>query len=229
MVLDQREKTDPLNLVETKLGKFNNLPNQICLIDFFSQIINREEYSNLLTKIRTSKNLYLNISKIHGQTHADNVSLFATYIALCEGISQSDISLLQEAAIYHDIGRISDYDDNNHGELGAIKYLKMVSPNNEVAFLIESHATKLELNDLANKYKILTSRRRTLFSLVNIIRDADALDRTRFRLTKPSNNLDISYLKTNSSQKIIRAALELNYIIYANYIKSLNNQSGKQR
>ena len=224
---------DPLGLIANKMGNFGNLPKQVSILEFFKSVSESEFYEYLINKISSREDLYLNLSAIHGETHANNVSLFSLYIANRKGLNEVDIKTLIEAAIYHDIGRESDHNDKNHGVFGAIKYGTKVSPpqgvsSNEVRFLIDAHAlTNLnDINVLFDRYEIAIEDRERLYIMATIIRDADALDRTRFRLLDPTNNLDVSYLVNNESKEIIESCLRLNYIIYQDYVLEQSKQRG---
>lgn len=229
--IEVEEKTNPLNLLESKLKNYGTLPEQISITDFYSQVLNLPQYSYLIQKIASKEKLYLNESKIHGENHSNNVTLFATYIATLSNIQERDIKTIIEAAIYHDIGRVNDNFDYNHGTLGAVKYgAKISCPNdisvNEVKFLIEAHAlSKVEdINLLFNRYQIPEKEQERLYQMATILRDADALDRTRFQLLNPTNNLKPEYLTHDISKKIIESCQRLNYIIYQDYVKSNQHQ-----
>lgn len=229
--IEVEEKTNPLNLLESKLKNYGTLPQQISITDFYSQVLNLPQYSYLIQKIASKEKLYLNESKIHGENHSNNVTLFATYIATLSNIQERDIKTIIEAAIYHDIGRVNDNFDYNHGTLGAVKYgAKISCPNdisvNEVKFLIEAHAlAKVEdINLLFNRYQIPEKEQKRLYQMATILRDADALDRTRFQLLNPTNNLKPEYLTHDISKKMIESCQRLNYIIYQDYVKSNQNQ-----
>lgn len=231
--IDVNEKMDPLGFIANKMDNFGHLPKQVSILEFFKSVSESEYYEYLINKISSREDLYLNLSAIHGETHANNVSLFSLYIANRKGLNEFDIKTLIEAAVYHDIGRESDHNDKNHGVFGAIKYgTKVVPPqgvsSNEVRFLIDAHAlTSLnDINVLYDRYEIPVEDRERLYIMSTIIRDADALDRTRFRLLDPTNNLDVSYLVNNESKEIIESCLRLNYIIYQDYVLEQSKQRG---
>ena len=232
--IDVDEKMDPLNLVSRKMNNFGVVPQQISILDFFKFVSESEYYQYLINKISSKKNLYLNLSTIHGETHANNVSLFVLYLATKLDLDDRDTKTLIEAAIYHDIGRISDSRSDNHGTLGALKYGSNVNcpsdiSSDEVKFLIEAHALKdlSNIEILFNRYKIRVDEWGRLMKMVNIIRDADALDRTRFRLLEPTNNLDINRLVYIESKEIVESCQRLNYIIYQDYIAEQQKKQQK--
>ncbi len=225
--LDVPEKTDPLNLISVKMKAYGDLPPQISLLDFYKLVNKMPLYSYLKEQIAASQNLYLTTSAIHGATHANNVTLFATFIASSIGLTDHDIKTIIESSIYHDIGRIDDNNNKSHGRLGAIKYGTLVeSPSDinkeEVQFLIEAHAARTfaDVKEMLVAYHFPESDYERLLKMAAVIRDADALDRTRFRLNQKDNNLKTDYLCYDISKKMIEACQRLNYIIYEDFIKT---------
>lgn len=223
--IDVEKATDPLGLVNEKMKQYTDLPKQMSLIEFYSKIVKMPCYEYLNKKIAGREDLYLNMSEIHGATHANNVSLFAAFIATMMQMSDRDIKTIIEAAIYHDIGRTNDGKNFNHGKIGAIKYSTNVKcPKdikvNEVQLLIEAHAVKTpnDIYNLLDQYNIVGEDRNRLYQMATVIRDADALDRTRFKLLEKYNNLKANYLINPISKEIIESVQRLNYIIYKDYI-----------
>ncbi len=223
--IDAEKATDPLGLVSEKMKQYTNLPKQMSLIEFYSKIVKMPCYEYLNKKIAGREELYLNMSEIHGATHANNVSLFAAFIATMMQMSDRDIKTIIEAAIYHDIGRTNDNKNFNHGKLGAIKYSTSVKcpkdiKMNEVQLLIEAHAVKTpnDVYNLLDQYNIVGEDRDRLYRMATVIRDADALDRTRFKLLEKYNNLKVDYLINPISKEIIESVQRLNYIIYKDYV-----------
>lgn len=221
------EVTDPLNLIEEKMKTYASLPKQLSINEFYSQVVKMPYYSYLIEHLDVKEKLYLDMSEVHGETHANNVSLFSMFIATSLGLSQQDIKTIIEAAIYHDIGRISDNNSSHHGSLGAIKYSTKVScPSNisvnEVKFLIEAHALPsiTEIKKLFERYSIPKEEQGRLYQMATIIRDADALDRTRFKLIENTNNLKSEFLVHDISKQLIEASQRLNNIIYKDFINS---------
>lgn len=231
--IDVVEKTDPFNLVAAKMREFTDLPKQVSIIEFFKYVNNSNLYEYLIDKIDSRENLYLNLSDIHGETHANNVSLFALYIASRKQLGDMDTKILLEASLYHDIGRLSDHNDKHHGVYGALKYGTNVNvpedvSGNEVKFLIEAHALSNlnDINSLFERYEISEADKDRLYLLATILRDADALDRTRFRLLESSNNLNPNLLVNIESKEIVESCLRLNYIVYQEYIAKKLEEKG---
>ena len=71
---------------------------------------------------------------------------------------------------------------------------------------------------LFNKYNFDDNDKERLYRMATVIRDADALDRTRFCLFSEENNLKAEFLVNDVSKKIIESCQRLNYIIYQDYI-----------
>ncbi len=232
--IDTEEKTDPLGLISSKLAKYGDLPKQLSIMEFFKLVEQMPNYDYLKAKIASRENLYLEMSPIHGATHANNVSLFATFIANNIGLNETDVKTIIEASIYHDIGRIDDHNSYQHGRLGAIKYAAKVNcprhiKDYEVKFLIEAHALHhlSDIQELFNRYQIPPEEQARLFKMATVIRDADALDRTRFCLLENRNNLQADFLVNPISKQIIEAAQRLNYVIYQEYVQSQLKENQK--
>lgn len=148
----------------------------------------------------------------HGIDHAERVLLFAAYIGMKEKLSAGEMSLLIESSKWHDCGRVDVRTDTNHAQVSAEKVTNFLSENysssdqNMIQAAIELHELDevKYFDDICNKYKIPEYKRDSLSKITNILKDADALDRTRF-----FGNLDPNFLRTNTSQNLIKAAFQL--------------------
>jgi len=87
-----------------------------------------------------------------------------------------------DAAVYHDIGRNTDGEDDTHGERSYLIYKKVVGENRVVKFLIENHCKDDETakSILESTFKN-KKKRQQVWGLYTVMKDADALDRVRFR------------------------------------------------
>jgi len=146
---------------------------------------------------------------IHALSHTKRVLLLSLILAHLEQLSGQDRDLICQAAIYHDIGRVTDGYDTGHG---IASYRKMAGkgllervPAEEhetIRFIIEKHAvadkaalkqlSKYDLNDIEHTLK-----------LYNIFKDADGLDRVRI------NDLNPDYLRSPSAHKLLLLAHQL--------------------
>ena len=199
-----------------KISNYGALEKQLKAKDLFNYIKESKNYE-LFKEYKNNdehKNNYKYFS--HGIRHADNVTIFAYYIAEKEKYSEREIRLIMEAARNHDIGRTNDWEEWNHGFAGAEKYNNDKLSNIElqiVKFLIAAHDLPRveEVKKLAEKsFKNSTEKIEKLFNMANVIRDADALDRTRFSIIIDSY-LNPRYLINNCAKEIIEVAQILNY------------------
>ncbi len=191
-------------------GFFTYKPDQIDfntairMIDTSSQ---KDYFVSNITNV--NGNVYPH-SDYHGKTHAERVCLYSYLIACYIGLSNEEIKSIITASLLHDIGRTSDSDGTIHGKLGAdkIEELAIFSSTQEskniIKFLVEAHALErdsLKIHDLLIKYDI--KNHSLCLKLLNILMDADALDRKRFTVFSDSNaKLEDSYLRMPISNKL---------------------------
>ena len=161
------------------------------------------------------KEEYFVEDKIHGITHNERVAILAAYMGIKEGLSDSELKILLQAAIYHDIGRKDKPQNENHGDRSArvieenknnifphiseeeIKIIKALS-------ICHSHNDEA-MQDIARENGVLDIT--SFIKIAKILKDADGLDRERLKFGK----LDIKYLRTEISKQIIHIAQELYY------------------
>jgi len=101
------------------------------LIDENKEISNSElvafiDYIRKSGKIKIIKDVFSEVKeeyfvddKIHGITHNERVAILAAYMGIKEGLSDSELKILLQAAIYHDIGRKDKPQNENHGDRSA--------------------------------------------------------------------------------------------------------------
>ena len=141
----------------------------------------------------------------HGVIHAKNTALFALIISFYENLLEEDSSLLIDAALLHDIGRKNDFDDIKHGTTSALLAYNIKKHDNYynsdslsfLSALIEGHCYETYDNTVLEKYKIKDSRKYK--KLIQIIKDADILD--RIRLSKEAL-IDMNKLNYKISKKL---------------------------
>lgn len=143
-----------------------------------------------------------NEKKEHGIYHAKRVLFWSICLADYYKIQKIEKSILIQAAIYHDIGRSHDYEDEIHGKES---YYKLINYNNAkydneiLRKLIEFHCLPdNECNDKVFGIEIL---------LLKILKDADALDRMRFGIRE----LNPDYLRLKKSKELLLAAYQLTF------------------
>lgn len=142
----------------------------------------------------------------HNIYHIQRVMLFSQIIAQNECISEKDLKLLLLAAALHDSGKIRDRKDFEHGKNSA-KIAKRYLLNNissiseeEIKIIqiaIEYHTVQekekgklniVELEKLCKNYNVSMKNLERIKIISSILKDADALDRTRFN---KQNCLDV--------------------------------------
>lgn len=205
------QKIDEMEL-ETTLKKVSKNNEQIVsLIDdkVFEEVADMKE-----------RNLYSD-KKAHSDRHIQDVMLFAEIIGKKEKLSDKDMKILLEAAKFHDSGRNSD-NDRNHAEPSAriagekLKELYEPEELKIIQIAIEYHEARegrkgyLDeniLNNLFEKYGIDEPQKDRIKTISRILKDADALDRTRF-VNKAK--LDVDYLHTEFAKSLADFALQIN-------------------
>lgn len=139
-------------------------------------------------------------SDIHDRRHEKRVLLMALLIAELKGLPTSDKRILAEAAAYHDCMRLNDDVDSSHGAAAKEEYERTTKPSDPlVGFLCEYHCR----SDADGYHEIETNRTLSKIGdraklLLDIFKDADALDRVRFGV----KGIDMSLLRTSASKSL---------------------------
>lgn len=151
-------------------------------------------FSSQASKI--TPDLFKSPRSVHGVDHCTRVLLHACYLSDQLSLGPSDIRILTIAAVYHDIGRIDDSEDEDHGYRSweKLKHLKLYTPDskeeeNTVKFIIENHCIA-DLDGASNLSEYAIADKERALYLYKIFKDADGLDRVRL------GDLDIDYLRT---------------------------------
>lgn len=153
-------------------------------------------------------------SHIHGRDHIERVAFHAFVICVLEKLSLAETQLCLEGAKYHDIGRLNDSADPLHGLIGARRYflsndIEKISDETAqiIAFIIAAHSLddSVSYEVFANLFSIPEEKYAMCKKLLDIVKDADALD--RFRLSVHS--LNPRFLRTESAKSMIQTAFEL--------------------
>lgn len=200
-----------MNFVNTDLQKNNNKLDM--KVDMNSSVFQR-----ILDKISNSdlyKNEFFTSSFQHNIYHIQRVMFFSQIIAQNEGISEKDLKLLLLAAALHDSGKTRDRRDGEHGKNSAEiagEYLQnnINSISKEdikiIQIAIEYHTIRedekgrinvTELKEICQKYNVSIANLERIEIISSILKDADALDRTRF---DTQNTLNIDSLRTNTAR-----------------------------
>ena len=201
------------------------------LVDSYLDNTQRED---LKRQIKNIKEKYLYKSLIHGLHHSEKVLMFSYIISTDFDLSDSDRQILFDAAVYHDMGRISDVEETFHGLNSARKIDEVVdSPIynepqnlNILKAICDGHATDDKLIRItADNYEVNENNLSRYYLLYNILKDADDLDRTRFMKTSLAV-LNEKYLRLDFSKQLVEFANKVNEL-YRNKISEINYEKFK--
>lgn len=200
-----------MNFVNTDSQKNNNKLDM--KVD-----MNSSAFQKILDMISNSelyKKEFFTSSFQHNIYHIQRVMLFSQIIAQNEGISKKNFTLLLLAAALHDSGRTRDRKDFEHGKNSAEIAKEYIQNNiNSISeedvkiiqIAIEHHTTQekekgriniTELKELCQKYNVSMANLERIEIISSILKDADALDRTRF---DTQNTLNTDSLRTNTAR-----------------------------
>lgn len=167
------------------------------------------------------KSLYS--SFFHGLHHSQKVCLFTYLICKELKINEVDTQILLDAALYHDIGRLDDTEEVFHGFNSARKIASVVTHpiyDDEINLvylraICDAHSLDdVKLPKIFQNYKYENSEVEfERFSMLcSILKDADALDRTRFKKTCNAA-LKEKFLRLEYSRTLV----ELSNLINSHY------------
>lgn len=147
-------------------------------------------------------------SNLHGENHTKRVLFHSLILAEMEELPPEWRPLLKKIALYHDIGRVNDGVDDDHGVRGYEKVVelnllkKFTNEDKEtIRYVIENHC--LDDDKVIEIAKYETKDEEKAKTLLEILKDADALDRVRLK------DLDPKFLRTGSAMELILAAQQL--------------------
>lgn len=177
---------------------------------------------DVLEQIQDMKNMSLYGDKlIHSDRHIQNVMIFSSILAGKHKLTEKEKMLLIEAAKFHDSGRTSD-GHKEHAVAGANiagEMLKRVYSAEDLKIIriaIEYHemdeSTKGCLDEekllgLFTKYGLEPHRYDEARRISSILKDADALDRTRF---VENGALRENFLHSMEAKEMVRFAKAIN-------------------
>lgn len=153
----------------------------------------------LETFLKNNKDLNIINSNEHNKGHLLRVLILSQLLSEHYSLGEEYKEILYLAAVFHDIGRCNDLEDNTHGE-NSYHLLVEQSPNFEddiLHYLIKNHCI--------DDKKVLKHKDKYANLCLKILKDADALDRQRFGL----KDLNSSYLRLNFSKKLSFYAFRL--------------------
>lgn len=147
-------------------------------------------------------------SKIHAEAHCERVLLYALIMGeQIFGDNDEALTILAQAAVFHDTRRQDDYLDTGHGARASIYYREFCKENPDVAFhpevvyLMRYHDLDDKMGRAAIEKEFGADSPRVL-KLYDVFKDADALDRWRLG----HNGLDPKFLRTVEAKRLINYA-----------------------
>ena len=147
-------------------------------------------------------------SRLHGSLHIGRVVLFGAFIAMELKLDSDDTELLLQGCSYHDVGRVSDKIDDDHGrrsgeQIGKILGLPEGEPLHLLQAMVEAHSLDDNQIDAVLTRHSVQNRQRGKY-LAWCLKDADALDRVRI-----AHLLDPSYLRLPCSKSLVPFAFRV--------------------
>lgn len=212
-------------------GNFISLCKQYDLkeiIIYLKELNLIDDINNISSKMDRS---LLYTSFTHGFMHNERVLFFAYVLAKLKKLTDEDLEILMDAAMYHDIARINDYEDDIHG-LGAANRIDKVVKNKKIyeneenlnllKFIIDFHSTKDEMFQVLLENHEIKDKNRAE-NLAYSLKAADALDRVRITMGKNKSDLNPKFLKIPEAFYLIKVAHQLNEL-YLSYLNNLNQK-----
>lgn len=213
----------------------NIIKDENSIVDSYLSDLEKEEYLKIINGIKEDQ-LYK--SKIHGLFHSEKVCLFAFIIAKRLELNETDMQIIIDAALYHDIGRQNDTNDSIHGYASAYRIDRVLDNKiykdeenlNMLKSIIDSHSVDDEHSDNSFGYYFDYEGDKGLIDgpiydrfirLNNILKDADGLDRNRF-VDGYCFGLDERFLRLAESKKLIQLSREINDLYTDNYAKEVD-------
>lgn len=189
------------------------------------EFLNKFTGTNAMNTFVMTRAAVLNRIKIDGQKaahnaeHSNRVMLLCSLLGFLYGLSNDDVARLCIAGAFHDCSRATEDVEPGHGAASADRYMKFnmsrlylpseSDPDKAVASSVKSKDRIVELliryHDLpdAEGYAAIKSlpdaQREQAKQLLEIFKDADALDRVRLGLR---DGLDIDLLRTDEAKKL---------------------------
>lgn len=142
--------------------------------------------------------------------HTLRVVLLSCIIGVHEGLSNAKLFTLCEAAMYHDAGRRGDGIESKHGEAGAKVYKDEGGQDQYVEFAVRMHCVDDKVCEERVRNVFPEEKQADAMQILNILKDADALDRVRFgmALDPGSDGLNVNYLRYDFSKRLTPFAMQ---------------------
>lgn len=147
-----------------------------------------QEYDLFFHFLTTLKTDVLYQSSLHGQGHIERALLLSALINWREGLDPADDELLYLAASYHDVGRVSDGYDTEHGTRSAVRLEELTGRTGEDLRLMQGAVAAHSRPDRRLEETVSSYRAADFphaVALAQLLKDADGLDRVRIQDLNP--------------------------------------------
>ncbi len=128
-------------------------------------------------------------SRLHGAGHISRVMVLGALLAQRAQLDENITQLLMYACAYHDVGRVDDSVDDEHGLRAALQVEELTGfagqPLHCLQAAVEAHSRPDErMGDVLTKYGVADVA--YAWPLAKLLKDADGLDRVRLDMLDPS-------------------------------------------
>ena len=182
--------------------------DSLVIKEFINLIKDNEIYNEIIKDV---KEQFFVDDRVHGISHNERTTMIVGYLGIKEGLNDDELKILLYAALYHDIGR-KEFKKGTRGigSMHGLKSSEIIEKNSDIlvpdlskediekvkALCIAHSINDSEIAKTLESYGINMDS--ALFKLIQILKDADALDRVRL----PHGNLDKNYLRTNFAREL---------------------------
>jgi len=210
--------------IETRLEDGTTYTSIISYFNYNGDYFNISDINKYIDDIDPK---FLYEVNFHGLYHSQKVTFFAYLIGKKLNLNPDDMRILMDAARYHDCGRKSDFEEDLHGLASANRIHEKIhyeNPNDMYLLkaIVEAHnhddcddqnvfnnwVFEKETAELKTNIPSLPLSFDRFKRLSDILKDADALDRLRFK--NCSAVLNEKYLRIDYSKTLVKLSKELN-------------------
>lgn len=197
----------------------SNILSKLILSGKLDLYLSETEKSDFLKRIQAIKTKYLYESAFHGLHHSEKVCLFAYLIGRHYKLNSEQMKILLDAALYHDVGRMDDKEDQLHGYSSTLRFAEIFATdpfyhnktNLEILKAIsDAHSVPdKRIEKVLGNYELGGDSLNTAKMLAELLKDADAVDRTRFQKSSGAA-LKTCYLRTDIAKELVQFSYQVN-------------------
>lgn len=147
-----------------------------------------EQYSLFHSALTTLNTGVLYQSSLHGQGHIERALLLSALLNRMEGLAVADLELMFLAVSYHDVGRVNDGYDTEHGTRSAARLRELTGRSGEDLMLMQGAVAAHSRPDKRMEETVAFYHAADYphaLSLARLLKDADGLDRVRIQDLNP--------------------------------------------